>query len=276
VSPAAGDPPGTRAQRSEHLLAVGGRENAVTEAFVELSRSLIDGLDVIELLGRLTTDCARLLNVSSAGLLLADADGALHVMAATSERTRDLELFQVQGDQGPCRDCFHTGVPVLVDNLPDQSARWPRFAAAAAIVGFRSVHAVPMRLRDATLGALGLFGTQVGAIPEQDLRLAQALADVASIAIITDKVASDRETVAQQLQYALTSRIVIEQAKGLVAQLGDLDMEQAFGVLRRYARDHNRRLTDVAEAIVNRSLAAQLLLDHFHARGGPGSGRTSA
>jgi hypothetical protein len=238
------------------------REREVTQAFVSLANSLVDGFDVVELLSRLTTDCARLLDIASAGVLLADPRRVLHVVAASSEATRNLELFQLQRDQGPCLDCFHGGVPVVVADLGAEAARWPQFAEAATGAGFASVHAVPMRLRDNVLGTLGLFGRHVGALVDEDLSLAQALAHVGSVAIVQGKAVADTAAIAEQLQNALTSRVILEQAKGVVAQRGDLDMDQAFSALRRYARDHNERLADVARALVSRDLPAQRLLEH--------------
>ena len=238
------------------------REHEITRAFVSIANSMADGADVVDLLSGLTSDCARLLDISSAGLLLADGHGVLHVLAASSERTRDLEIFQLQRDQGPCLDCFHSGQQVSVNDLSQETDRWPQFVAAATAAGFAAVHALPMRLRGTTLGALNLFGDKVGALEADDLDLAQALAHVASIALVTDKAASDKDALNQQLQTALTSRITIEQAKGVLAQLGGLDMDQAFAILRRYARDHNARLTEVAKQLVARELAAERLLDH--------------
>jgi len=238
------------------------RERTLTEAFVFVANSLADGLDPVDLLSGLTADCARLLDIESAGLLLADPQGTLHVVAASSERTRTLELFQLQREQGPCLDCFHSGAPVAVADLHAEAARWPEFVAAATAAGFASVHALPMRLRDNVLGTLGLFGAAVGPLAEADLNLGQALAHVASIALVVDKAATDKESINQQLQVALQSRIVLEQAKGLLAQLGDLDMDQAFAVLRRYARDHNERLSEVAQAVVSRAMPAQQMIDH--------------
>jgi transcriptional regulator with GAF, ATPase, and Fis domain len=243
------------------------REREVTEAFVSLASSLATGYDVVDLLNTLTTQCARLLDVASAGLLLADRFGVLHVLAASTEHTRQLELFQLQRDEGPCLDCYRTGAPVAVADLSLATDRWPQFVAGAEIAGFASVHALPMRLRANTLGALGLFGSTVGALNHEDLTLGQALADVASVALVHDKAAADIAIVNEQLQTALTNRVVIEQAKGVLAQLADLDMAQAFAVLRRYARDHNIRLTDVAQQVTARSLPAQELIDDAHARG---------
>ncbi|WP_261555714.1 GAF and ANTAR domain-containing protein [Frankia tisae] len=242
------------------------RERQVTRAFVSLANSLVDRFDVVDLLDGLTADCARLLDVDSAGLLLADPYGTLHMVAASSERTRNLELLQLQRDQGPCLDCYRGGAPVSVADLSTATARWPRFVAAATQAGFASVHALPMRLRDTVLGALGLFGTQVGTLNDDDLSLGQALAHVASVAIVQDKAVTDQAAINEQLKGALSSRVVLEQAKGFLAQRGGLEMDEAFGRLRTYARDHNLRLTDVARAIVAREIPAQLLLDHAATR----------
>lgn len=242
------------------------RAHEITRAFVSIANSMADGADVVDLLSGLTSDCARLLDIAAAGLLLADGQGVLHVLAASSERTRDLEIFQLQRDQGPCLDCFHSGQQVIADDLSLEKKRWPQFVAAATAAGFAAVHALPMRLRGTTLGALNLFSTKVGALAADDLELAQALAHVASIALVTDKAASDKDTINQQLQTALTSRITIEQAKGFLAQFGGLDMDQAFAVLRRYAQDHNARLSDVAQQLVTRKLAGESVLEHSTAK----------
>jgi transcriptional regulator with GAF, ATPase, and Fis domain len=244
------------------------REHTLTQAFVSIANSLVDGVDVVELLSGLTTDCARLLDVASAGLLLADGHGILHVLAASSERTRDLEIFQLQREQGPCLDCYHTGALVNVDDLEAEAQRWPQFVPAALDAGFASVHAVPMRLRDTVLGALNLFSNHVGPLEPDDLDLAQALAHVASIALVADKAASDAETINQQLQSALVSRIAIEQAKGVLAQHGNLDMEQSFAVLRQYARAHDQRLSEVARKLVTGELPPAELLEPSPAKAG--------
>ncbi len=239
----------------------GSRERDVTRAFVELASSLANGDDVVDLLSRLTADCARLLDVASAGLLLADGRGVLHVMAASSERTRQLEVFQVQRADGPCRDCYLDGSPVSAPDLAEEVDRWPHFAPAALDAGFLSVHAVPMRLHGRALGALGLFGTAAGSLGSDDLSLGQALADVASVALVQDRTTADQSSLNEQLQTALTSRIVLEQAKGVLAQQGSIEMDEAFAVMRRFARNHNLRLTAVAEAVVARRLPAQQLLE---------------
>lgn len=238
------------------------REHDIIHAFVELSKELVGGYDIVDLLSEWTANCARLLDVAAAGLLLADGRGVLHLVAASSERTHHLEVFQLQRAQGPCLDCFHSGAPVVVPDLQAEAQRWPEFARVAQSVGFASVHAVPMRLRDTVLGTLGLFGNTPGSLNDDDQELAQALIHVASVAIVNEKSASDLELVNAQLQHALTSRIVLEQAKGVLANVGRLEMEDAFAVLRRYARDHGHKLTQVAEHVVNRDIDGQELIDY--------------
>jgi GAF domain-containing protein len=227
---------------------------------------MVADFDVIDFLHVLTSRSVELLEVSAAGLLLADPRGVLHVVAASSERTRNLELFQLQREQGPCLDCYHTGQAVAVADLREEHGRWPRFATAAVDAGFVAVHALPMRLRDSVLGTLGLFSARVGVLSDDDLNLGQALAHVASVALVHQRAAADRGAVNEQLQAALVSRVVLEQAKGFLAQRGGLDTDEAFRRLRRYARDHNARLTHVARSVVSRELPAQRVLDYSAAR----------
>lgn len=243
------------------------REDDIVATFVSMAGSLAQGHDVNELLTSLAADCARLLDVSAVGLLLADAKGALHVVAASSERVADLEAFQAQRAQGPCHTCYLDGQAVNVPDLAAAAERWPAFAAVAARAGVASVHAVPMRLRQAVVGALNLFGTSPGSLNDADLRLAQALADVATIALIQDRAAADRNLVNEQLQNALDSRVVLEQAKGVLSYSGDMDMPAAYAALRAYSRDHNIKLTDLSRALVNRALPAVLVLNHASTRG---------
>ena len=187
-------------------------ERLVAEAFVELADTLVDDFDVMDFLHQVTVRCAQVLGVSAAGVLLADQRGALRVAAASTEQTRLLELLQLQTDQGPCPECFHTGRPIAVADLSAATNRWPRFTAEARRAGFASVHALPMRLRTDIIGALNLFGSRPGALDQDTLRLGQALADVATIGLLQARAIHHRETVAEQLQTALNSRIIIEQA----------------------------------------------------------------
>jgi GAF domain-containing protein len=222
----------------------------LTDVFVELADTLVDDFDLIDFLHVLTERCVQLLGVSAAGLLLADGQGILQVVAASSERTRLLELFQLQADEGPCVDCYRTGEPVSVSDLPT-AGRWPRFTAAAAEVGFASVHAIPMRLRTEIVGALNLFNVDQGELDPGILRIGQALADVATIGLLQQRAIHRRDALTEQLQSALNSRILIEQAKGVLAERLHLEMPEAFTLLRSTARRQNRRLSELAEAVVS-------------------------
>jgi transcriptional regulator with GAF, ATPase, and Fis domain len=237
-----------------------GQEQQLSEAFVALADSLVADYDVADLLHRLADHCVTLLDVAAAGLLLADQRGSLQVVAASSETTRVLELLQLQYDQGPCLDCYRTGTAVTVPDVDAAVNRWPIFAAETRAAGYRSVHALPMRLRDEMIGTLNLFCTRPGPLDEAGARIGQALADVATIAILQERAIRHQEMLAEQLQHALTSRIVIEQAKGVLAERGNLGMDQAFDRLRRYARNTNTRLTDVARSIVDGTLDSRTVL----------------
>jgi hypothetical protein len=225
------------------------RETRVLGAVVSLVDSLLDNFDVVDLLTELTEHCAQLLDVASAGLLLANPLRQLHLMAATSEKTHDLELFQLQADQGPCLDCYATGQPISVSDVQTEARRWPRFVAAAVEAGFASVHAVPMRAAGTVLGALGLFGTGVGELNDADLLVAQTLAHIACVAILQEQ-APTPATSLPRLPTALTSRIVVDQAKGFLSQRLDVSVEDAFKLLRRYARTHSDHLTEVSHRLI--------------------------
>ena len=225
-------------------------EVELADVLVELADTLVDDFDVIDFLHVLTQRCVQLLDVSAAGLLLTNPEGTLQVVAASSERTRLLELFQLQTDQGPCVDCFRSGGPVSVADIA-AAGRWPRFAAAAAEVGFAAVHAVPMRLRKEVIGALNLFGTDPGALDSRKLRMGQALADVATIGLLQQRAIHRRDVLSEQLQTALNSRVMIEQAKGVLAERLQVDVDRAFEILRAHSRNHNRRLSELALAVVD-------------------------
>ena len=219
-------------------------ESQLADVFVEMADTLVDDFDVIEFLHVLTERCVELLGVSAAGLLLTDQRDTLQVVAASSERTRLLELFQLQTDR--------TGQAVSVVDLPTAN-RWPRFTAAAAEVGFAAVHALPMRLRSEVIGALNLFDVQPGALDEGKLRIGQALADVATIGLLQQRAIHRRDILAEQLQTALNSRVLIEQAKGVLAERLRVDVGEAFALLRDGARSRNRRLSELSQAIVDGS-----------------------
>ncbi len=222
----------------------------LSETFVELTDTMVAGFDVIDFLHVLTDRSVQLLDVSAAGLMLADPRGELRVVAASSQAARLLELFQLQNDQGPCLDCFRTGRPVAAADLA-AAARWPRFAPAARQAGFAAVQALPMRLREQVIGALNLFRASPGALAPADIRVGQALADVATISLLHERGARHSDILNEQLQAALNSRVIIEQAKGKLAERLGLDMDQAFTLLRDRARTSNRRLSDLARAFID-------------------------
>jgi transcriptional regulator with GAF, ATPase, and Fis domain len=225
------------------------RETRVLDAVVSLVDTLLEDFDVVDLLTELTEHCAQLLDVASAGFLLADPLGQLRLLAATTEQARELELFQLQADEGPCVECYATGQPVSIADLHAAAGRWPRFVPAALDAGFASVHAVPMRAAGIVLGALGLFGTDAGKLDDADRLVAQTLAHIACVAILQEH-APTPSTVIPQLRSALTSRVIVEQAKGLLRETLDISVEDAFTQLRTYARANGEHLTDIARRLM--------------------------
>jgi len=230
------------------------REALLARTLVELADSLVDDFDVVDLLTLLADRCVEVVDAAAAGLMLASPDGDLRVLASSSDAMRVLEVFEAQADEGPCIDCYRSGQPVVNLKLDEKDSRWPRFSPKAVEAGFRSAHALPMRLRGVSIGALNLFRVDEGEMDAADVVAAQALADVATITILQHRAACDAQVLNEQLTQALNTRIVIEQAKGVVAERAELDMEQAFTRLRRYARNHNLRLTDVAHAVSTKTL----------------------
>lgn len=235
-------------------------EALLLRTLVELADTLVDDFDVIDLLSVLTERCVEAFNVSDAGILLAaPVGGDLQVAAATSTEMRDVELFELQAREGPCGDCYRSGRPELNQALNSGEARrrWPRFTAMARAAGFESVTALPMRLRSTTVGALNLFRTDSTEMDTDELGAAQALADVATIAILQHQAARDASAVNDQLQHALTSRVIIEQAKGILAERAAITVDEAFARLRQYARSNNVQLGAAAQALVDGKLLLQ-------------------
>ena len=232
----------------------------LAETFVDLADTLVEDFDLIEFLYTLVDRCAELLDVTAVGLMLRDAHGRLTVMASTSEETHLLDLFQLQNDQGPCLECFQRGQAVHEWDLAAASERWDTFASEAVSAGFRAVHALPMRLRNETIGALNLFHREPTAMSDADLNVGQALADVATIAILSDRNTRERELLTEQLQAALTSRVVIEQAKGVLAERGGIGLDEAFTRLRDHARRTNQRLSELARSVVTGTYDTAALL----------------
>ena len=234
-------------------------EALLTRTLVQLADTLVDDFDVVELLTLLTDRCVEVVGASAAGLMLAAPEGDLRVMASSSEAMRLLELFEIQAQEGPCLDCYRTGRPVATPDLARVGGPWPRFAPVALDAGFRAAHAFPMRLRGEVIGALNTFQAATGTLEDADALAAQALADVATIAILQHRAVLHAQVVNDQLNNALNSRVVIEQAKGMLAERAGIDMEQAFSRLRNHARNHNLRLVDVARDVIDGTLTATTL-----------------
>ena len=231
------------------------REQDVLSAFIEFADTFIDDYDVVEFLHRLAARCVELLNASEAGIMLADGDGTLRYVASSSERMRLIELFELQHDQGPCLDAYRDGVAVHTALTDDEHGRWPQFAPHALEVGFASVSALPMRLRSEVIGALNLFSSSATPLNDDEQLLAQALADVATIGILQERALKDARVVTSQLEAALDSRIVIEQAKGIVAERNAVSIDAAFTLLRSYARSNNFRLSETARQVIDGRIA---------------------
>jgi transcriptional regulator with GAF, ATPase, and Fis domain len=236
-------------------------DRRTAQTFVELADTLVVGFDVIDLLQTLAERCVDLLDVDAAGILLADQRGSLTLVAASTEQARLLELFQLQDEEGPCLDCYHSGQMVTCPDLAAQPQQWPRFTAAAHQVGFAAVQAFPLRLRDQVLGAMNLFSAATGVPSQENTSVAQALADVATIGITHERTLREHQLITEQLQHALNSRIVIEQAKGMLAERGQITVGDAFTLLRAYARNHNQQLSAVARQVINQDAIMAELLD---------------
>jgi GAF domain-containing protein len=222
----------------------------LASVFVEVADTLVDEFDVIDFLHLVTDRAGELVGSSAAGLLLADQSGTLQFMAASTEQAKHIELFQLQNHEGPCLDCFQTGRPVINADLETAGSKWPRLAPRAVAEGFRSVHAFPLRLRDQVIGALNLFGSEPKQLAHDEAQILQALTDIATIGLLQERAVRRAEVLAEQLQAALNSRVIIEQAKGAIAQTLGIGVDEAFEVLRVYARRHQRRLIEVAQAAV--------------------------
>lgn len=252
-------------------MTVETRESKLSAAFVKLADTLIADFDVVDLLSWLVEECAEILDTQAGGLLLADPAGVLQLVASTSEEAALVEIFQLAAGEGPCLDCFRSGAAITVGDIHKDAAKWPRFSEEALREGFHSVHATPLRLRGQTLGTMNLFSTHVGELAPQDISVAQALADVATIGILQERTIRNGGVVAEQLQRALDTRILIEQAKGVLAASVGMTMNEAFAAMRTHARNGNLTLRTVAEDVVARKIR---LDDPAHVRSGQSSSRS--
>jgi GAF domain-containing protein len=246
---------------------VSTREDRLSLTFITMADTMVGDFDLVEFLSALTERCVELFDADAAGLMLADSHGNLQLMTSSSERMRLLELFELQRREGPCLVAYQTGLTVDEPDLASAGERWPVFAAEASRVGFRSASALPLRLRKRLIGAMNLFRTQPGPMDPGDLRMAQALADVAAIGLLQHRAGQESRLLAEQLGYALNNRVAIEQAKGVLAERLRIPMDRAFGLLRQYARDHDARVADVAVQVVDGALSTADL----QRRPGPGT-----
>ena len=241
------------------------REKTLVETLVGLADTLVDDYDIIDFMHTLAERCVELLDVSAAGIMLADSEGKLRHAACSSEQMRLVELFELQVEEGPCFDAYRYQAPVLCNSYEDAETRWPRFAPHAHDSGFVAVSAVPMRLRTEVIGALNLFSSRTGALNDDDVGVAQAMADIATIGILQERVIRDKSVFASQLEIALESRVAIEQAKGIVAEHNRITVDQAFELIRQFTRDHNRLLSETARQIIDGTIASEQL-SHTAAR----------
>lgn len=232
------------------------RDEWIARTFIELADTLVADFDLIEFLSMLADRCVELLGAVEVGLVLADPGGGLQVIASSTERMRTTELLEVQYAEGPCFECFQMGLPVLNQRLATADGRWPRFAPMARKSGFVMVHAVPLKLRNAVIGAMNLFDTALHEMPTIESNLIRAFADAATIGILQERTVKQQSDLSAQLQAALNSRIAVEQAKGIVAERLKVDMETAFATVRNYARNHSIQLSAVARALIDGSLTA--------------------
>lgn len=229
------------------------REERIAETFVELADTLVDDFDAIDFLHKLAERSVELLDADAVGIMLADQRGGLHPVASSSEEARLIELFETQNDEGPCLDCYRTGQPVGLAGLEEMRVVWPTFTSRLQELGFGSAQAIPLRLRSETIGALNIFRSGPGRLSPERERLGQALADVATIGLLQERVIAARDVLAEQLQSALNSRIVLEQAKGILAERSGLGVNEAFDIMRRHARSNGLKLTAVAADIIDGS-----------------------
>lgn len=236
-------------------MAMMSRAGRVSAAFVKITNTLVADYDVFDLLHTLVDETVGILDAAAAGLVLVDPGGELQVMASTSEESQLVEVLQLEAGDGPCVECYRTGAVVALDDIAADGSRWPLFQTSALAQGFRSLHAVPMRLRTRTIGAMNLFGHKRGPLSAEDAAIAQAFADVATITLLQERAAQESALINEQLQHALNSRIQIEQAKGVISHTANVDMNRAFSMLRNYARAHNQTIYETAASVIGRKIS---------------------
>ena len=227
------------------------RERMVVDTIIELADTLASDYDVGDLLHMLVERCVAVLDVAAGGVLLEAADGHLRVAAATSGKITELEELEIEAGDGACLEAYQRARQVLCGDLREAQHRWPRAAPKAVDLGIIAVCTFPLRLRSDCIGSLCLYRESPGELRDDQLRLAQAFADVAAIGILQQRTLASGEQRAQQLQHALESRIIIEQAKGILAERHGITPNQAFRALRRHARHHQRKVRELAQQVVD-------------------------
>lgn len=241
------------------------------DVFVELADSLTEEFEVADFLERLCMRCAELLDVPAAAILLVDRRGELEAVAATDERTRVLAQSALQQTRNPCVECYRSGTARVNIDLTDPavSRTWRPFAIRAAGAGFRMAHTVPLRVREETAGALTLFHSERVRLWPEDSVLAQALADIATAAVLQQRALEDSRIEAVRFQSVLDALVVIEQAKGVLAERWNSSVEQAFTALSGYARTHRLRVSELAHAVIDGRLDTMLITPPPPAEDGP-------
>jgi transcriptional regulator with GAF, ATPase, and Fis domain len=230
------------------------REEKLLATFVKLADTLVADYDVVDLLQNLVDICENLLDTAAAGILLAAANGELEVIVSTSEASWLVETMQLAAEAGPCIESFQTGRVVSLPDIAQAPEAWALFRDSALKQGFASVHAIPLRLRETTIGTLNLLRETAGELETSDAMAAQAFADVATIGILHERSLRETSVLADQLQTALNRRTIIEQAKGVVAHTNGVPMDEAFGLIRNYARSHQLPISQVAARLVDMTL----------------------
>ena len=231
------------------------KERRLNDAFATLTHTLVHDYDFVELLQNLVEICKDITGAAEVGLLLADETNQLEVVASTRENGDLVETMQRGADAGPCHSCYLTGNIVTDPSIADSPPEWAEFRDAALALGLESVVAIPMRFRETTIGVLSLYGDHTTHLDERDLRAAQTLADAATISILHERVLHESDLLQQQLSLTLNARVLIEQAKGVLAQLHGIHPEDAFIQIRDYARSRKQNVNDVAAQLVNRTLS---------------------
>jgi hypothetical protein len=224
-------------------------DRATGRTFIELTDVLVAEVD----LHRAAVLCAELLDVHGAGVLALDEDKALTSVAASGETAALLIRLEVDHDQGPGVDALRGGDLVECADLGAGELRWPRFAPLAVAAGMGAAYGMPCRLRDTTVGALTLYRTAVGALPPERVEVGRGLANTVALGVAAHR-GREQGLRVEQLQGALNSRVIIEQAKGMLAERAGLSVDEAFAVMRVHARNSGTKIRDVARQVLSGAL----------------------